>query len=249
MVSGNAWEPEELQHTLRMLELIHRADVPVVPGAIFPLVRTEEESKIQRQLYGSFSWYGAWGDIGANTSRQLYHGPYIVPKLAEGEPSTKPLAEDAAHFLIRQVHAYPHEVTIYAAGPLTNIALAISIDPHFAELTQGIVIMGGSIGPAHQRSGSLQTTPDTNSTSGSIPRPHTSHSARTGRASASQRSTSPSRPASPKRCSPRSLARRTQPQSISPPTPTSFTTCGMSSQPRPGSTPRLLRRKKSYTST
>jgi purine nucleosidase len=147
MVSGNAWEPEEVQHTLRMLELIHRTDVPVVPGAIFPLVRTEEESKIQRQLYGSFSWYGAWGDIGANTSRQPYHQPYMVPKLAEGEPSTKPLAEDAAHFLIRQVHAYPHEVTIYAAGPLTNIALAISIDPHFAELTQGIVIMGGSINP------------------------------------------------------------------------------------------------------
>jgi inosine-uridine nucleoside N-ribohydrolase len=36
MVSGNAWEPEEVQHTLRMLELIHRSDVPVVPGAIFP---------------------------------------------------------------------------------------------------------------------------------------------------------------------------------------------------------------------
>ena len=41
MVSGNAWEPEEVQHTLRMLEIIHRTDVPVVPGAIFPLVRTE----------------------------------------------------------------------------------------------------------------------------------------------------------------------------------------------------------------
>ena len=39
MVSGNAWEPEEVQHTLRMLELIHRPDVPVVPGAIFPLVQ------------------------------------------------------------------------------------------------------------------------------------------------------------------------------------------------------------------
>jgi len=43
MVSGNAWEPEEVQHTLRMLEIIHRTDVPVVPGAIFPLVRTEAE--------------------------------------------------------------------------------------------------------------------------------------------------------------------------------------------------------------
>jgi purine nucleosidase len=38
-------------------------------------------------------------------------------------------------------------VTIYAAGPLTNIALALSIDPGFAALTQGIVIMGGSLSP------------------------------------------------------------------------------------------------------
>jgi purine nucleosidase len=147
MVSGNAWEPEEVQHTLRMLELIHRTDVPVVGGAIFPLVRTQEESKIQQQLYGTFPWYGAWGDLGANTSRQAYHGPYVIPKLTEGEPSIKRSTEDAAHFLIRQVHAHPHQVTVYAAGPLTNIALAISIDPHFAELTQGVVIMGGSLSP------------------------------------------------------------------------------------------------------
>jgi purine nucleosidase len=147
MVSGNAWEPEEVQHTLRMLELIHRTDVPVLPGAVFPLVRTEEESKMQRQLYGGYSWYGAWGDLDAKTSRQPYHGPYVIPKLDEGSPTLKPSDEDAAHFLIRQVHAYPHMVAIYAAGPLTNIALAISIDPHFAELTQGIVIMGGSLSP------------------------------------------------------------------------------------------------------
>jgi purine nucleosidase len=147
MVSGNAWEPEEVQHTLRMLELIHRTDVPVVPGAIFPLVRTEQKSKIEQQLYGTFPWYGAWGDLAAKTSRQPYHGPYAIPKLDEGEPSLKPSTEDAAHFLIRQVRSHPHQVTIYAAGPLTNIALALSIDPQFAELTKGIVIMGGSLSP------------------------------------------------------------------------------------------------------
>ncbi len=147
IVTGDAWEPEEVQHTLRMLELIHRTDVPVVPGAIFPLVRTEETTKIQQALYGGYQWYGAWGDLLPNAGRKPYHGPYVVPKLIEGEPSTKPLAEDAAHFMIRQVRAHPHQVTIYAAGPLTNIALAISLDPHFAELTQGIVIMGGSLGP------------------------------------------------------------------------------------------------------
>ena len=71
----------------------------------------------------------------------------LFRRLVEGEPTLKPADEDAAHFLIRQVHAHPHQVTIYAAGPLTNIALAISIDPHFAEMTQGIVIMGGSLNP------------------------------------------------------------------------------------------------------
>jgi inosine-uridine nucleoside N-ribohydrolase len=147
MVSGNSWEPEEVAHTLRMLELIHRTDVPVVPGAVFPLVRTREESLSTRALEGSFQWYGAWGDLPDKTSNQPYHGPFVVPPLPEGTPTTKPLDEDAAHFLVRQVHAHPHQVTIYAAGPLTNIALALAIDPGFAELTQGIVIMGGSLAP------------------------------------------------------------------------------------------------------
>jgi inosine-uridine nucleoside N-ribohydrolase len=147
MVSGNAWEPEEVQHTLRMLELIQRTDVPVVPGAVFPLVRSEAEAMQEKALYGSSPWYGAWGDLAAKTSRQPYHTAFVLPKLAEGEPTTKPLAEDAAHFLVRQVRAHPHQVTIYAAGPLTNIALAIAIDPEFAALTQGILIMGGSLQP------------------------------------------------------------------------------------------------------
>jgi inosine-uridine nucleoside N-ribohydrolase len=147
MVSGNAWEPEEVQHTLRMLELTHRTDVPVVPGAIFPLVRTQQEAMLERPLIGTLPWYGAWGDLAAHTSAQPYHDPYDLPPLAEGSPTTKPLDEDAAHFLIRQVHEHPHQVTIYAAGPLTNIALALTLDPHFAELTAGIAIMGGSLAP------------------------------------------------------------------------------------------------------
>jgi purine nucleosidase len=141
VVTGDAWQPEEMQHTLRMLEIIHRTDVPVVPGAVYPLVRNEAESMAMRPFVGTSPWYGAW------TPGPNYHGPFVVPPLKEGEPDAKPLDEDAAHFLIRQVHAHPHEVTIYAGGPLTNIALALSIDPHFAELTQGIVIMGGSLSP------------------------------------------------------------------------------------------------------
>lgn len=67
--------------------------------------------------------------------------------LAEGMPALKASEEDAAHFMVRQVRAHPHAVTIYAAGPLTNVALAISLELRFAELSRGIVLMGGSLSP------------------------------------------------------------------------------------------------------
>jgi len=147
MVSGNAWEPEEVQHTLRMLEMIGRTDVPVAAGAVYPLVRTREETLLEEPLIGSVAWYGAWGDLAKKTGEVPYHDAYAVPPMAEGAPATKAIDEDAAHFLVRQVRQHPHQVTVYAAGPLTNIALAISIDPKFAELAEGIVIMGGSLNP------------------------------------------------------------------------------------------------------
>jgi purine nucleosidase len=156
IVTGNAWRDEEVQHALRMLELLGRSEVPVVPGAVFPLVRTQEETRLAAQLVGKVGWLGAWGRLSAGTAPpagsfvstdSTTHGPWEVPPLKEGAPTTKALDEDAAHFLIRQVRAHPRQVTIYAAGPLTNIALAISIDPHFAELTKGIVIMGSSLNP------------------------------------------------------------------------------------------------------
>ena len=139
IVTGDVWRDEAVQHTLRMLELTGHAAVPVVPGAVYPLVRTQEETRIDAQRYGKVVWLGAWADAGRSASS--------VPPLPEGAPQTKPSSEDAAHFLIRQVHAHPGEVTIYAAGPLTNIAIALAIDPGFAELTKGIVLMGGSLNP------------------------------------------------------------------------------------------------------
>jgi purine nucleosidase len=155
IVTGNAWRDVEVKHTLRMLELIGRSDVPVVPGAVFPLVRTEEETRLQMQMIGKPSWLGAWGrettdlapPAGSVVAKIPTHGPWEIPPLPEGLPQTKPLAEDAAHFLIRQVRAHPGQVTVYAAGPLTNLALAVAIDPKVAELTKGIVIMGSSINP------------------------------------------------------------------------------------------------------
>jgi len=156
MVTGDAWRDEETMHTLRMLELTGHTGVPVVKGAVFPLIRTQEQTRLEEALDGKVTWLGAWGRIpsmapdataGAAPARFEPHGPYEIPPMPEGLPTTKPLDEDAAHFLIRQVRAHPQQVTIYAAGPLTNIALAVSIDPEFAALTKGIVVMGGSLRP------------------------------------------------------------------------------------------------------
>jgi purine nucleosidase len=104
------------------------------------------------KIYGKVTYQGAWNNhpVGEYTgawNSGKYHGPYDVPNLAEGNPTTKPAAEDAAHFIIRMVHKYPHEVTIYAGGPLTNLAQAISIDPQVPDLAQELVVMGGSIAP------------------------------------------------------------------------------------------------------
>jgi len=45
------------------------------------------------------------------------------------------------------VQKYPHEITIYEGGPMTNLALAQSIDPEFASLAKELVFMGASLSP------------------------------------------------------------------------------------------------------
>src|ERR1700731_455137 len=140
VVSGNQWRDEEVAHTLRLLEIIGRTDIPVAPGAVFPLVRRREETQIWQQRFGKVAFAGAWDE-------RWWHEPFVVPAMPEGKPATKPADEDAVHFLLRQVHQSPHEVTIYEGGPMTNLALAVSIDPQFAELAQELIFMGGGLSP------------------------------------------------------------------------------------------------------
>ena len=144
VITGDEWRDEEVAHTLRMLEIIGRRDIPVVPGAVFPLDNTPQFIRAWEKLYGKVVYQGAWNwtEHGAKL-----HGPFEVPALVEGEPHTEASKEDAAHFLVRMVHLYPHQVTIVAAGPLTDLALAIALDPQFAPLAKELVVMGGSINP------------------------------------------------------------------------------------------------------
>jgi purine nucleosidase len=139
VVSGDQWRDEEVAHTLRLLEIIGRTDIPVMPGAVFPLVNTRPMIARWEKLYGKVEYQGAWN--------HNYHDPFAVPELPEGQPATKPAEEDAVQFIRRMLHKYPHQVTVYAGGPLTNLALALRIDPQVAELAQELVVMGGAISP------------------------------------------------------------------------------------------------------
>jgi purine nucleosidase len=140
VVTGDQWLNDEVAHTLRMLELIGRTDIPVVPGAEYPLVRRMQDTELWEQQYGRVAWLGAW-------TPRFYHLPHQLGEMPEGIPTTKPADEDAAHFLIRMVHKYPNQVTIYEGGPMTNLALAISIDPEFSDLAKELVFMGASLNP------------------------------------------------------------------------------------------------------
>ena len=149
--SGDGWRDEEVSHTLRLLEIAQRTEVPVHPGAVLPLLNTQTRTKVWERLYGKLFYKGAWTEVwpaeGA-VRRTPYHAdPYLVPPSPAGEPRIKPAHESAAGFLSRKVHEFPGQVTIVAAGPLTNLAMASRLDPEFASLARELVFMGGSFNP------------------------------------------------------------------------------------------------------
>jgi inosine-uridine nucleoside N-ribohydrolase len=149
--SGDGWRDEQVSHTLRLLEIAQRTEVPVYAGAVFPLVNSQARTKRWEDLYGKLFYKGCWTETWPSEGavrRSSYHAdPYLVPPSPAGEPKIKAQPASAASFLIRAVHEFPGQVSIIAAGPLTNLALASRLDPQFAALAKELVFMGGSFNP------------------------------------------------------------------------------------------------------
>ncbi len=139
VATGNGWLKQETADVLKLIELIDRPDVPVYMGSEFPLVQSRETPVLLTKLYGGSRtdpFLGAYGEYSP--------GPDVVVPPPGGFAKIKPHAGHAALFIIKAIRDNPHEVTLYCGGALTNIALAISLDPGIVPLTKEIAFMGTS---------------------------------------------------------------------------------------------------------
>jgi len=137
--TGNGWLKQETADVLKLLEVIGRSDVPVYMGAEFPLVMSPDTPVLLTKLYGGSRtdpFLGAYGEFSP--------GPDVVTAPPGGFAKTQAQKGHAAEFIIKSIRENPNQVTLYCGGALTNVALAIRLDPGIVAITKEIVFMGTS---------------------------------------------------------------------------------------------------------
>jgi purine nucleosidase len=124
-VAGNRSVNVATADALKVLEVANRAEIPVFQGAAGPLMHEKSEWDTRR--------HGGW------------YANEPAPAPPGGFASKKAEARSAVEFLVNTVMQNPGQVTILAIGPLTNVAMAMRMEPDFARNVKQIVIMGGAI--------------------------------------------------------------------------------------------------------
>jgi purine nucleosidase len=117
---GNVPVSQTLENALALLSFLGR-DIEVYAGATRPLIRSPIDAS------------NVHGNNGLGGVQLPSH-------------KRKANAKGAVEFIINEVMANPGEISLFGIGPLTNIALALRIEPRLADATAEIVIMGGAIG-------------------------------------------------------------------------------------------------------
>jgi len=139
LVSGNAWVDQEQVDALKAVERMGvEKEVGVYSGAAYPLLHDYATYEAEQALFGS-GWPGAFKNPRPTSPLQLVAPPDGLAT------HTQLRKETAAQFIVDSVRANPHQVTILAVGPLTNVALAIRSAPDIVPLIKRIVYMGGAL--------------------------------------------------------------------------------------------------------
>lgn len=89
-------------------------------------------------------------------ARPLFAPDEAVPTFVHGDdglgnvnlppPTRTEEALPAANYLVEQINAQPGELTLVAVGRMTNLALALQLDPGIQDRVREVVIMGGAVG-------------------------------------------------------------------------------------------------------
>jgi purine nucleosidase len=119
-VSGNVSAAAGAVNTLNLLHAAGRARIPVAVGAHDP-------------LKGTF-------DGGA----PHVHGENGIGGVVLEDSGLTSAPETAAEMLVRLAHEHPGELRVIAVGPLTNLALALQLEPKLPALVRDVTIMGGA---------------------------------------------------------------------------------------------------------
>ena len=126
-VNGNRGIDFTTENTLRVVEYLGK-DIPVFRGCSLPMVVSLTEGRREAIPYK-----------GPKDPQDNVHGDYIdlPPATIQEQPVS------AVRWLVDTLMASEGDITLIPVGPLTNIAMALRIEPRIAQKIKRIVIMGG----------------------------------------------------------------------------------------------------------
>ncbi len=120
VAAGNVGLKHTVANALKLCEVAGRADIPVFAGCAGPLLHPAPDA-------GYVHGQDGFGDVGYEPAKH------------------KAEAEHAAQAILRLSHAHAGKLLLVALGPLTNIALALKLDPTLPQRVARFVVMGGAV--------------------------------------------------------------------------------------------------------
>jgi inosine-uridine nucleoside N-ribohydrolase len=118
-VAGNIGVEQTTANTLAVLDWLGADDVPVHRGASRPLARPHRDA----------IYFHHEGGLGG----------------ARLQPSRRQIGRDRGPAaIVRLSYEHPGELTLVCAGPLTNLAIALNVEPTLVDRLAGVVVMGGA---------------------------------------------------------------------------------------------------------